>query len=159
MYVMYVRSRKWGLYIYIQETVTGRRERRYKILVRGERGPGAGKGKMEERSINGDKQMIKYSKINCCSTNIQVFHRNGSVFRPCTWHYAMLYALWIGTMKIFSLTGSKVIHVTQLRTQCYSWPSLEYIFARFHHSTSSRSWVIVKTDRRTDRQTYRTIIV
>ena len=51
-------------------------------------------------------------------------------------------------VKIFNLTGSKVMSVTKLDVSL----DLNYIWEKFQPSKSTRSWVIVKTDRRTNIQ-------
>ena len=86
--------------------------------------------------------------INYSSTYIQVFQRSGSVYmytvHSCMYSVCLLWksSVWPG------------------QRSC-AWPifepdvtlDLKCICVKFHHSTSNRSWVLVKTDRQTDGHT------
>ena len=101
----------------------------------------------------------QYIGINCCSTYMYTSSLQKWVRCNVHVHYVALYALCACTLfKISNLSVSKVKYVTHLPTRSHSWPQV-YICAKFHYSTSIRSWVMVKTDGRTDRRTYKTIAI
>ena len=88
--------------------------------------------------------------INCCSTYIQVFYRNGYDMHV---HYVVLYTSCAWALCKFQFDrvkgqGSSAWPVFELD----STRDLKYICAKFHHFTFNVSWLIVKRDR-TDRQT------
>ena len=91
-------------------------------------------------------------EISSCNTYIQVFHRNGYVC-ICIMQSSMHFECVIWKFSIWPGQRS-----------C-TWPifasditlDLKDICDKFHHSTSTPSWVIVRTDGQTDRRTYKTI--
>ena len=88
--------------------------------------------------------------INCCSTHIQVFHKNEYVYMYTMQSYMHSECeLWKSS--IWPGQRSCTWPILQFDIT----PGLKYNFAKFHHSTSNWSWVRVKTDGRTDRQTDR----
>ena len=85
--------------------------------------------------------------INCCSTDIKVFQRNGYVYMYTMQSYMHSEcALWKSS--IWPGQRSCTWPIFQL----HPTHDLKYICAKFHHSTSNHSWVMGKTDRQTDIQ-------
>ena len=89
-------------------------------------------------------------QINCCSTFLQVFHSNGYMYMYTMQYYIHTeYAFW----KSLIWPGQRSCKWPIFQLHVTLDLDLKYNCAKFHHSTPNLSWVIVKTDIRTDRRT------
>ena len=113
------------------------------------------KKKMTDLFLRINRKDSRTGKINCCSTYIQVFHRNGYAVHV---DFYALCAYVLCKLRFDRVKGQRRDPIFEVHVTLDS----KYICTKFRHSTSNRSRLEGKADRQTERQTdghtYKTIV-